>query len=469
MAVQNTLRKRSVYLDRLIALKDTGTVKIITGVRRSGKTSLLHLMMAHLRESGVRDEQIIEMDFESYAFSKMSAEYFFHYVKNRIFRGGHTYLFFDELQHVPDWAEQVSAMRTAFDCDIYITGSNAALLSSAYSTYLSGNYELIRMLPLSFAEFLDFQGYTICKARGGQALTAGDAFADRGDGTNDTADRVPDYRTDFAFNRKCCAIIGADGREHDLHTAFDAYLHYGGMPVLSDTILEEDRVQPYWDGIYSTILLRDILEREKGQGRQSIKDPALLRKIIWYLADHVGRHVSASLIGNTLVGEGLLFEGIRENAPSVHTLQAYVAALTESYLFYDVKRYDIRANESLQTLGKYYIADLGLRSYLLGFENRDSEQALENVVYFELLLRGYNVAVGKIGKGAVDFIATKANEKLYIQVAQSMADEAVKKRELAPLRKIRDNYGKLVLSMAPGDTPEYDGIMSMDLVEWLVM
>ena len=446
MAAQNTLRKRNVYLDRLIALKDTGTVKIITGVRRSGKTSLLHLMMAHLRESGVRDEQIIEMDFESYAFSKMSAEYFFHYVRNRIFRGGRTYLFFDELQHVPDWAEQVSAMRTAFDCDIYITGSNAALLSSEFATYLAGNYVEIRVLPLSFAEFLDFQGYTIRKSQ--EAQGSHSAFGTRKSG---------------------CAIIGADGREHDLHTAFNAYLHYGGMPVLSDTILEEERVQPYWDGIYSTILLRDILEREKGQSRQSIKDLALLRKIIWYLADHIGRHVSASLIGNTLVGEGLLFEGTRENAPSVHTLQAYVAALTESYLFYDVKRYDIRANESLQTLGKYYIADLGLRSYLLGFENRDSEQALENVVYFELLLRGYNVTVGKIGKGAVDFIATKENEKLYIQVAQSMTDAAVKKRELAPLRKIRDNYGKLVLSMDPGDTPEYDGIMSMDLVEWLVM
>ena len=222
------------------------------------------------------------------------------------------------------------------------------------------------------------------------------------------------------------------------------------------------------DGIYSTVVVRDILEREKRRGQRQITDPILLRKIILFLADNIGSSVSISSIGNTLMNEGLLEDGNRKGAPSAHTVQAYVNALLESYFFYEIKRFDIKGKEYLRTLGKYYIVDIGLRNYLLGFRNRDSGHAIENVVYFELLRRGYDVAIGKIDNAEVDFIATSADDKIYIQVTESMQSEDVRKRELAPLMKIRDNYEKIVLSLEPGLDASYDGIRSVNLVDWLL-
>ena len=222
------------------------------------------------------------------------------------------------------------------------------------------------------------------------------------------------------------------------------------------------------DGIYSTVVMRDILEREKRRGQKQITDPALLRRIILFLADNIGSNVSAASIGNTLVNEGLLEDGKRRGAPSTHTVQAYVNALLESYLFYDVKRFDIKGKEFLRTLGKYYIADIGLRNYLLGFRDRDSGHVLENVVYFELLRRGYDVAIGKVDNSEVDFIAANAADKLYVQVTESMRSEDVRRRELAPLQKIRDNYEKIVLSLDPGFDASYEGIKSQHLIEWLI-
>ena len=240
------------------------------------------------------------------------------------------------------------------------------------------------------------------------------------------------------------------------------------MPGLADVGLDLEKAMTLLDGVYSTVVVRDILEREKRRGQRQITDPVLLRKIILFLADTIGSTVSASSIGNTLVGEGLLTGGTRKNAPSVHTVQAYVGALLESYIFYEVKRFDIKGRDYLRTLGKYYIADIGLRNYLLGFRNRDSGHALENVVYFELLRRGCDVAVGKIGTSEIDFIATNADEKLYIQVTESMTGENVRRRELTPLQQVRDNYEKLVLSLDPGMETSYEGIRSRNLIEWLI-
>ena len=197
-------------------------------------------------------------------------------------------------------------------------------------------------------------------------------------------------------------------------------------------------------------------------------DPILLKKIVMFLADNIGGSISVSSIGNTLVNDGLLENGRRKGTPSAHTVQAYVDALLESYFFYDIKRFDIKGKEYLRTLGKYYIVDIGLRNYLLGFRDRDSGHTIENIVYFELIHRGYDVAIGKVDNSEIDFIATKADDKMYVQVTESMASEDVRKRELAPLQKVNDNYEKIILSLNPGLDSSYDGIKSINLIDWLI-
>lgn len=411
MIASHKLRKRDIYLNKLIAFQDTEPIKVVTGIRRCGKSSLLKLMAAHLCENGVNDEQIIEMNFESYEFIKMTSDDLYQYVKERSLPGKRMYLFFDELQRMAGWENTINAFRVDLDCDIYITGSNAYLLSSEYSTYLSGRCVEIKMLPLSFAEFIDFHGFTIQEVKSALGGTKKQA-------------------------------VDADDTHYELREIFDAYMRYGGMPGIADVGLEQDKALTLLDGIYSTVIVRDILEREKRRGQRQITDTILLKKIILFLVDNIGRSVSVSSIGNTLVNESLLDEGRRKTKPSAHTVPAYVNALLEAYFFYDIKRFDIKGKEFLRTLGKYYIVDIGLRNYLLGFRNRDSGHAIENVVYFELLCRGYDVAIGKVGTAEVDFIATKADEKLYVQVTESMESETVRARELAPLQKIADNYEK---------------------------
>lgn len=437
MIRSHTLRKRDLYLNKLIAFQDTEPIKVVTGIRRCGKSSLLKLMAAHLRGNGVSDEQIIEMNFESYEFLKMTADELYRYVKERVLPDRRIYLFFDELQRMDGWENAVNSFRVDFDCDIYITGSNAYLLSSEYSTYLSGRCVEIKMLPLSFAEFVDFYGFTIKtvkSALGGQKKKA----------------------------------VDQDGAQYELREIFDAYMRFGGMPGIADVGMEQDKALTLLEGIYSTVIVRDILEREKRRGQRQLTDAVLLKKIVLFLADNIGSSVSISSIGNTLVSEGLLDDSGRRGKPSAHTVQAYVNALLESYFFYEIKRFDIKGREFLRTLGKYYIVDIGLRNYLLGFRNRDSGHVIENVVYFELLRRGYDVAIGKVGNAEIDFIAAKADEKIYVQVTESMENETVRARELAPLQRIADNYEKIVLSLHPGLETSYDGIKSIDLIEWLL-
>ena len=213
--------------------------------------------------------------------------------------------------------------------------------------------------------------------------------------------------------------------------------------------------------------MRDILEREKRKGQKLITDPILLNKIILYLADNIGSNISVSTIGNILVNEGLLNDEGRKGTPSAHTVQSYVNALKESYFFYEIKRFDIKGKEYLRTLGKYYIVDIGLRNYLLGYRNRDLGHSLENIVFFELIRRGYDVAIGKVDNLEIDFIATKKDEKVYLQVTQSIVDENVKNRELHPLIKVNDNHEKIVLSLDVG-TSNYEGIKIINIIDWLV-
>lgn len=431
------LKKRDLYLNRLIAFKDTEPVKVVTGIRRCGKSSLLKLMIEHLKECGIEEAQIIEMNFESHAFKRMNSDAFYDYVKQRIIPGKRMYLFFDEVQRVPDWEDSINSFRVDFNCDIYITGSNAWLLSSEYSTYLSGRCVEIKMLPLSFSEFLYFHDF-----------------------------EVRESESPLGDTRK--QVYDKTGEHFELRNVFDAYMRFGGMPGIADVGLDQENALMLLEGIYSTVIVRDILERENRRGQKQITDPILLRKIVMFLADNIGSNISISSIGNTLVNEGLLEDGKRKGAPSAHTVQAYVNALLESFFFYDIKRFDIKGREFLRTLGKYYIVDMGLRNYLLGFRNRDSGHALENVVFFELLRRGYDVSIGKVDNLEVDFIATKADDKMYVQVTESMTSDEVRRRELAPLQKISDNYEKIVLSINTGMDSSYEGIKSINLMDWLV-
>lgn len=434
---RHELRKRDIYLDRMIAFQDTEMIKVMTGIRRCGKSSLMKLMAKHLRETGIADEQILEMNFESMSFPDMDARGFYEYVKERVVPDKRMYLFFDEIQRITGWENAVNSFRVDFDCDIYITGSNAYLLSSELSTYLSGRYVEIKVLPLSFKEFLDFHGYT-----------------------------VAEKKSPSGSIRK--RITDADGDVYDIRELFNEYARFGGMPMLADVGLETERVTATLDGVYSASVVNDILEREKRKGQRTITDPVLLRKIIMFLADNIGSNVSATSIGNTLVNEGLLEDGNRKSKPAVRTIQAYIEALMEAYIFYEIKRFDIKGKEYLRTLGKYYIVDIGLRNYLLGYRDGDSGHILENIIYFELLRRGYDVAIGKIDSKEVDFIATKADEKKYIQVTESMNAPETRERELAPLQKIRDNYEKIVIALECDIPQPQDGIKIVKALDFLL-
>ena len=431
------LKKRDLYLNKIIAFQNTEPVKVVTGIRRCGKSSLLKLMVLHLKESGITDEQILEMNFESHAFKNMNSDSFYEYVKQHIVPNKRMYLFFDEVQRVPNWEDAVNSFRVDFNCDIYVTGSNAYMLSSKYATYLSGRCVEIKMLPLSFSEFLTFHGFEVREIKSSLGGIRKQAF-DKND------------------------------ERYELRDVFDAYMRFGGMPGIADIGLDQEKALMLLEGIYSTVIMRDILERENRKGQSRITDPVLLKKIIMFLADNIGSNISVSSIGNTLMNEGLLDNGKRKGTPSVHTVQSYINALLESYFFYEIKRFDIKGKEFLRTLGKYYIVDIGLRNYLLGFRNRDSGHALENIVYFELLRRGYDVSIGKIDNSEVDFIATKADNKIYVQVTESMTSEDVRKRELSPLQKISDNYEKIILSLNPGMDSSYNGIKSINLIDWLI-
>ena len=433
--IKSKLKSRDLYLNKLISFMDTEPVKVVTGIRRCGKSSLLKLMVEHLKNIGIGDEQIVEMNFESNAYKEMTSNDVYSYVKNKC-GGKRMYLFFDEIQRIPDWEDAINSFRVDFDCDIYVTGSNAYLLSSEYSTYLSGRCVEIKMLPLSFKEFIDFNWF-----------------------------ELRTVKSAFGGDKK--VVLDASGIQYGLDEVFEAYIRFGGMPGIAEVGMEQDRAFTLLDGIYSTVVVRDILEREKRRGQRQITDALLMKKVVMFLCDNIGSSISASSIGKTLVNEGVMEEGKRNGKPSTHTIQAYIEALLEAYFFYGIKRFDIKGKEYLKTLGKYYVVDIGLRNYLLGIRDRDRGHVLENVIYIELIRRGYDVAIGKIGNAEIDFIATKTREKLYVQVTESMMSEAVRERELAPLQKVDDNYDKIILTMDSGEM-SYNGIRQINIIDWLL-
>lgn len=405
------LINRPEYLEQLIQHKDVDLVKIVTGIRRCGKSSLLDLFHKYLSEQGVDDSHIIHMNMESLRYRNLS-DYlaFYDYISERIEKDGKTYLIFDELQAVEHWEKAIESFRLDFDVDIYITGSNAYLLSTEFSTLLSGRYVEIRMLPLSFKEFLTFYDFE-------QSVTQEEKF--------------------------------------------QRYLQFGGMPILREYRFNEARSNQALEGIYSTVVLRDILQRNHQA------DQGMLQKITMFLCSNIGSITSPNSIGNVLSDEGEIRLGKEKNVAG-KTVDKYISMLRSAFIFYSVGRYDVKGKQLLKTLGKNYIIDMGFRNMLLGYRDADRGHIIENIVFLELIRRDYRVYIGKIGDTEIDFVAEKPNDKIYIQVTESMQSPETRERELRPLRMIPDNYEKIVLSMDRNYINSYDGIKSLYLIDWLL-
>jgi len=399
-------------MNLLLSFKDKDMVKIVTGIRRCGKSTLLDMFAEKLFGLGVEPEAIIRLNFESMRYEGIKDyKALCEEVAGRIVPGRRNYIILDEIQMVEGWPRAINSFRVDFDADIYITGSNAYLLSSDFATLLSGRYVEIKMLPLSFREYLDFNSFP--------------------SGTGDDE-------------------------------KFETYLKYGGMPAVSEYGFRQKEINVALDGIYSSVILRDVIERHK------ITDQALLRKLVLFLADNIGNLTSPTNIGNVLAHEGDLEGRKSKGNPAGKTVAAYIQALEKGYVFYGVGRYDIKGKQYLKTQGKYYMVDTGIRNMLLGYRDVDRGRILENVVYFELLRRGFGVAIGKAGDREVDFLAIKPEAKAYYQVTETLAGESTRERELAPLRSIGDNYEKAVLSMDRSFITSYEGIRVLNLVDWLL-
>lgn len=405
------LINRPEYLNQLIQNKDVDLVKIVTGIRRCGKSSLLDLFHKYLMNSGVHEENIIHMNLESLRYRDIY-DYlsFYDYVSKRIPKSGKAYLLFDELQTIKHWERAIESFRLDFDVDIYITGSNAFLLSAEFSTLLSGRYVEVRVLPLSFKEFLNF------------------------------------YEFDASMS---------------LEEKFQKYLQFGGMPILREYHFNEARSNQALEGIYSTVVLRDILQRNNQVNQET------LHKIMLFLCSNIGSITSPNSIGNALSKESD-FATVKNGNVAGKTVDKCIAMLRNAFIFYSVGRYDVKGKQLLKTLEKNYIVDIGFRNMLLGYRNADRGHILENIVFLELIRREYRVYVGKIGETEIDFIAEKPNDKLYVQVTESMQSPETRERELRPLRMARDNYEKIVLSMDRSYINSYDGIKSMCLIDWLL-
>lgn len=405
------LINRPEYLNQLIQNRDVDLVKIVTGIRRCGKSSLLDLFHEYLSDNGVPDTHIIHMNLESLRYRHLS-DYlaFYDFVSGQIPKSGKSYLIFDELQEVAHWEKAIESFRLDFDVDIYITGSNAYLLSTEFSTFLSGRYVEIKMLPLSFKEFLDFYKFE-------DALT--------------------------------------------MDEKFQKYLQFGGMPILREYQFNEARANQALEGIYATVVLRDILQRNNQT------DQDTLQKIMLFLCSNIGCITSPNNIGNILSQEGNI-QGAKGKNIAGKTVDKYISMLRSAFIFYPVGRYDVKGRQLLKTLGKNYIIDMGFRNMLLGYRDADRGHIIENIVFLELIRRDYRVYIGKVGETEVDFVAEKPDDKLYIQVTESMQSSETRERELRPLRMISDNYEKIVLSMDRNFINSYDGIKSLNLIDWLL-
>lgn len=390
--------ERTEYLNFLKKLKDKNIIKVVTGIRRCGKSTLFELYKKYLLENGVNKDQIISLNFENpkdMIFNDWKELYT--YIEGKLLPNQMNYIFLDEIQVIPNFEKTVDGLFINKNVDLYITGSNSYMLSGELATYLTGRYMQIHMLPLSFKEYLNHYG-----------------------GDNELK-------------------------------KYDTYIQNGGFPYLLNLNEDKDLIRNYLDGIYNTVLMKDVISRN------NIKDTMMLESIIKFIFDNIGQLVSTNKISNTLNSNN------RKN--SVNTVESYLTNLIDSYIIYKISRYDIKGKEYLKTGDKYYVCDLGLRNYLLGGV-KDYGSILENIIFLELKRRGYEIYIGKYDEEEVDFVIKNNDGIKYIQVALSVRDEDTLKRELTPLKNIKDNYPKYLITL-DYDTNDFDGIKQISAIDFL--
>lgn len=402
--------QRKEYLDKLLSWKDDKVIKVVTGIRRCGKSTLLGQFQTLLIKNGVNSSQIISVNFEELEYEELlDYKKLYAYIKERINPERKTYVFLDEIQRVDSYEKVVDSLYVKDYIDIYITGSNSYMLSGDLATLLSGRYIEIKMLPLSFSEF--------------------------------------------------CEITGKDSDE----VLFE-YMKVGGLPYAATMDRKAEKLNTYLEGIYNTVIVKDIEERqnrkEKDPTRRKVTDIALLKNIAKFLASVVGSPVSVRSVTDYLISNG------RKVSPN--TVDGYMEALCESFIFYEAERFDIAGKELLKSNRKMYIVDLGLRNHILPKKKYDLGFGIENIVYFELLRRGYQVNIGKLGDAEVDFVARKSDEIIYYQVTADMTAEETFEREMKPLKQIKDNYAKMILTLDHFTLGNYEGIKVVNVVDWLL-
>ena len=403
--------ERKNYLEKLIAWKNEKVIKVVTGIRRCGKSTLLDLYKEYLKKNGAEDGQIVAVNFEDLeneALQDYKALYA--YLSGSLRRGKMTYIFLDEIQKVEGFEKVVDSLYIKENVDVYITGSNSWLLSGELATLLSGRYIEIKMLPFSFAEF----------------------YASRGGGD---ADRL-----------------------------FADYMANGSFPYIATMDRTKEKIDMHLEGIYNTVIVKDIEERQNRKenvpNRRKVSDISLLKNISKFLANSIGSPISVKRIADYITSSG--------RKVSQNTIDGYIEALVQAYVFYQAERYDIEGKQLLKQNGKFYIVDLGLRRYLLPKREYDLGYSLENVVYLELLRRGYEVTVGKMGQTEVDFVAKKDDVISYYQITASLMEQTTFERKIKPLKRINDNYPKRILTLERFTLGNYEGIEVLNAVDWLL-
>lgn len=397
------LVKRTSDLEYLDKFRDKKIIKVITGVRRCGKSVLMSLYAEELKASGVANKRIISINFEDFDFYELrESKALYDYVIKRLQPGVMNYVFLDEIQHVANYADVVDSLYIKDNVDLYITGSNAYMLSSEIATLLSGRYVELKLLPFSFKEY---------------------------------------------------SIAQRDGQSTD--RLYADYITYSSFPYAASLGRDQQVVNEYLRGIYSTIVLKDVVQRNR------IGDSMMLESVMAFLADNIGNTLSTKKIADTLTSSGRKVD--------VKTVEKYLTALCESCIIYPVKRYDVKGRSLLKTMEKYYLVDVALRNMLLGTRGIDFGRVLENVVFLELMRRYPNVYIGKVDALEVDFIVTNAQEVNYFQVCASIRDEKTRVRELTPLKSIGDNFPKTVLTLDPDPVTYHNGIKQQNAIEWLLL
>ena len=400
--------KRELYLKKIRNFIDKPVIKVITGMRRSGKSMILKLISQELLEKGILSQNIIYINFESLMFSDLTEfKTLYNYIieKSKTLTGK-VYILLDEIQEVEHWEKAVNSFMVDLDCDIYITGSNANLLSSELATYIAGRYVEIKVYPLSFREYIDF-----AKIQNPQNILSNEEY-------------------------------------------FEQYLQFGGLPGIHNFSYDKSNIYQYLSDIYSSILLKDVV------AKNNIRDVELLERIILYIFDNIGNTFSAKNVSDFLKSQGRKL--------SRETVYNYLKALESAYIISSVQRYDVKGKALLETMEKFYLTDLGFRHAKLGYRPNDIAGYLENIIYLELIRRKYTVNIGKLGTKEIDFIGTLENEKLYIQVTYLLASPETVEREFSPLKKIGDNYPKYVLSMDNLGEYNIDGIVRKRIIDFLL-